>query len=59
MAFAIDKFRTNALNNSGARANLFEVEIKDVNFFGNNINYIPSTKQIGITDFKSGLFTLY
>ena len=28
MAFTIDKFRTNALNNSGARANLFDVSIK-------------------------------
>ena len=27
MAFTIDKFRTNALNNSGARANLFDVTI--------------------------------
>ena len=27
MAFGIDKFRTNALNNSGARANLFDVTI--------------------------------
>ena len=30
MAFEINKFRTNALNNSGARANLFDVTISGV-----------------------------
>ena len=35
MAFTIDKFRQTALAKGGARANLFEVEIKDVGFFGN------------------------
>ena len=34
MAFAIDKFRTNALNNSGARANLFDVTITGATIAG-------------------------
>ena len=34
MAFTIDKFRTNALNNSGARANLFDVTITGATIAG-------------------------
>ena len=34
MAFAINKFRTNALNNSGARANLFDVTISGATIAG-------------------------
>ena len=34
MPFSIDTFRTNALNNSGARANLFDVTIKGATIAG-------------------------
>ena len=34
MAFTIDTFRSTALSKGGARANLFEVELKGVGFFG-------------------------
>ena len=37
MAFEINKFRTNALNNSGARANLFDVELSKITVAGTTL----------------------